>query len=176
MFEYLIIAMLLLFMGWQAYRKQVPLLAPAGAGLRSGLQMCRRILPMVAGYVLAFACFRAVGGFDWLLQWLHPLLAHVGIPDGILAVLLARPFSGSLANGLFAEMAQAQVSPLLLMQTAVMLGSTETTLYVITVYFAYVGVKKSRYAIPLGLTIDLLGCWLAVTCVYVISKLSLAFL
>lgn len=162
MLESMLLGVLLLAIVWQAWRKKIGLFAPAMGGFRSGLGMCRRVLPMVAGYVLAFACFRAVGGFDWLLQGLHPVLQHVGVPDGMLPILLARPFSGSLASGLFAEMAQAHLSPLLLLQSAVMLGSTETTLYVITVYFAYVGVKKSRYAIPLGLMLDLLGCVLAV--------------
>jgi spore maturation protein B len=161
MFEYAILGLLILGLLIQSRRLRTPLLAPAGVGLRSGLGMCRRILPVVAGYVLAFGCFRAVGGFDWLLQALHPVLYQLGIPDGMLPLLVARPFSGSLANGLFAEMAHSQLSPLLLMQAAVMLGSTETTLYVVTVYFAYIGVKKSRYAIPLGLAIDVLGCWLA---------------
>ena len=171
MVEYTILGSLLIFMLWQSHRKKVTLLASAVGGLKSGLSMCRRVLPVVAGYVLAFACFRAVGGFAWLLEFLHPVLAHLAIPDGILPVLLARPFSGSLANGLLAEMAQAPISPLLLMQTAVMLGSTETTLYVITVYFAYVGVKKSRYAIPLGLAVDVLGCWLAVHVCLVLMNL-----
>ncbi len=161
MVEYAVLSALFLGLLFQSWRKKVPLLTPAIDGLRSGVTMCRRILQAVAGYVLAFACFRAVGGFDWMLQLMHPVLSHLGIPDGLLPVLVARPFSGSLANGLFAEMAGAHVSPLLLMQTAIMLGSTETTLYVITVYFAFIGIKKTRYAIPLGLVIDVMGCWLA---------------
>jgi spore maturation protein B len=161
-FEYILILILLSGLGFQAWRKKIGLYQPACAGFRMGLGICKRVLPIVLGYVTAFTCFRAVGGFDWLLTGLHPLLAHVGIPDGILPVLMARPFSGSLAGGLLAEMGQSHTPTLLMMQTAVMLGSTETTLYIITVYFGYVGVRKSRYAIPLGLCIDFMGCWLAV--------------
>lgn len=138
------------------------LLTAACTGFRSGLGMCGRVLPTVAGYVFAFTCFRAVGGFDWLLHLLHPALQAIGIPDSLFPLLLARPFSGSLANGLFADLASSQASNLVLTQAAIMLGSTETTLYVIMVYFSYVSVRKSRYAIGLGLLIDLLGCWLAV--------------
>ena len=162
MVEYIVLAGLLFLIVASAIYQRVSLIGPFFCGVKEALQMSVRIAPTIAGYVFAFACFRAVGGFEWMYQLLHPVLKILHIPADILSILLARPFSGTLSLGLFADMLKSPHSQLLAAQAAVMLGSTETTLYVLAVYFSYVGIKRSRYALGLGLFVDLLGCLAAV--------------
>lgn len=160
--EYVLLGVIMLML-LQSWRRRISPLRPFLQGARSGFLTSMKVVPSVCGYVVAFSCFRLVGGFAYLTHLLHPLLQSLGMPDALLPLVVARPFSGALASGLFVDLAkQSGGASLLAHQAAVMLGSTETTIYVVMVYFAAVGVRKTRYAIPVGLGVDLLGCWLAV--------------
>ena len=89
---------------------------------------------------------------------LGPVLGRLGIPAETLPLMLVRPFSGSAALGVGAELIQTYGPDSPVGRTAaVMLGGTETTFYTVAVYFGAAGVRRSRYALPAALTADFVG-------------------
>jgi spore maturation protein B len=102
--------------------------------------------------------FRAAGGIDLLSAKLKPLMAVVGFPSDLLPLVLVRPLSGTGALGVFSELVKNFGPDTLISRMAgTIYGSTETTFYVLAVYFGAVGIKKTRYALLAGLTADLVG-------------------
>ncbi|MBQ3112631.1 MAG: spore maturation protein [Firmicutes bacterium] len=147
----------LLLLGIPAYGlwRGVPLFAAFAAGAEEGLRLSLRIFPYLLGMLLAVGIFRAGGALDVLLQLLQPLVAWLGLPAEVLPLALLRPLSGSGALGLTAELLQTHGADSFIGRlAAVMQGSTDTTLYVLSVYFGAVGIRDYRYALPLGLTAD----------------------
>ena len=115
------------------------------------------LLPLLA-MLTALAMVRASGATDVLAHGLAPLLAPVGVPAECVPLALLRPFSGSGALALGADVIRqaGPESPAGLI-AAVMLGSTETTFYTIAVYFGAAKVGKTRYAVPAALCADIAG-------------------
>lgn len=141
-----------------AAAKRVDVYATLAEGAKDGLQILLRIFPNLVALLTAVSMLRASGALELLADWLEPLLSWVGIPAETLSLMLVRPFSGSGALGLGAELIETYGPDSLIGRTAaVMLGSTETTFYTVAVYFGAVGVTKSRYAIPAALVADLTG-------------------
>ena len=127
-----------------------------GAG--GGLEVMLRIFPALVGLMTAVAMLRASGALELAAEVLAPLLDRVGLPAQLLPLMLVRPFSGSAALGVGAELIQTYGPDSQLGRTAaVMLGSTETTFYTIAVYFGAVGITRTRYAVPAALCADLTG-------------------
>ena len=127
-------------------------------GAMEGLTVLKTILPSLIVLLTAIGMLRASGALDILSQRLSPVCRFLGIPPETLPLMLVRPFSGSAALAVGAElMAHHGVDSQIGRTAAVMLGSTETTFYTITVYFGAAGVKKSRYTVPAALIADLVG-------------------
>lgn len=123
-----------------------------------GLKLLLSIAPALVILLTAVYMLRASGGIDLLVRLLAPVSRFVGIPAETLPLVLLRPFSGSAALAVGADlMAVYGVDSLIGRTAAVMLGSTETTFYTISVYFGAAGVRKTRYAIPAALIADLTG-------------------
>ena len=105
---------------------------------------------------------RASGGMELLSGFLAPVFRLFGIPPETAMLVLIRPISGSAALAVGAELMQEYGPDSLIGRTAaVMLGSTETTFYTISVYFGAAGIRKTRYAIPAALIADLVGFLMA---------------
>ena len=135
-----------------------PLYGPLTEGFREGLTTLLRIFPPVAATLTAAAMFRASGAMDALEGLLRPLLELLGIPAETAPLLLVRPLSGSGALALGAELMERLGPDSMAGRTAaVMLGSTETTFYTVSVYFAAAGIRRTRHAIPAALVSDLVG-------------------
>ncbi|MFM8763324.1 MAG: nucleoside recognition domain-containing protein, partial [Spartobacteria bacterium] len=101
---------------------------------------------------------RAAGGIDIITRVLGPVLHAIQFPSELLPLVLMRPLSGSGANGLFAELVQAHgPDSILARMGASIMGSTETTFYVIAVYFGSVAIRRTRHAVPAGLVADFAG-------------------
>ena len=132
-------------------------------GAQEGFTIAVRIIPFLVAMLVAIGMFRASGMLDWLLAALSPLLNIIGFPPENLLLALMRPLSGSGSFGLFADLVE-QYGPDSLPAKigATMFGSTETTFYVLAVYFGSVGVKKIRYALFAGLCADLVGIFAAI--------------
>ena len=113
----------------------------------------------------AVSMLRASGAIELLTKWLSPVAAAVGIPAETLPLVLLRPISGSAALAVGADLMAVHGPDSLIGRTAaVMLGSTETTFYTISVYFGAAGVKKTRYTIPAALIADVTGFLAASFC------------
>ena len=114
------------------------------------------------GLLTAVAMFRASGALEWLTGLCAPALEFLGIPPETAMLVLIRPISGSAALAVGAElMAQYGVDSQIGRTAAVMLGSTETTFYTISVYFGAAGIKKTRYTLPAALFADFVGFLMA---------------
>jgi spore maturation protein SpmA len=127
-------------------------------GAKEGLQVALRIFPYLVAILVAVGVFRAAGGIDILTRLLSPLLDLIGLPPQVLPLVLVRPLSGSAATGLFAEIVKAcgpDSYPAHLAGT--ILGGTETTLYVLAVYFGSVAIRRGRHALAAGLLADAAG-------------------
>ncbi|MFO1513557.1 MAG: nucleoside recognition domain-containing protein [Verrucomicrobiota bacterium] len=127
-------------------------------GAKEGFDVAIRIIPYLVAMLVAIGMFRAAGGIDMVSAVLSPVLNLVGFPTDLLPMVLMRPLSGSGTLGMFTELVQHFGADSLIARTAgTIYGSTETTFYVLAVYFGSVGVKKTRYAVAAGLTADLIG-------------------
>lgn len=127
-----------------------------GAG--EGLHVLARIAPALVALLTAVYMLRASGALELLAGLLSPVLEVVGLPAQLLPLMLVRPVSGSAALGVGAELIHTYGPDSELgRMAAVMLGSTETTLYTTAVYFGSVGVNRTRYAVPAALCADLTG-------------------
>ena len=136
----------------------VDVFAAFADGVRDGLRVLLGIFPSLAALLTAVYMLRASGALDALTGLLSPILGALGIPAETAPLMLIRPFSGSGALAVAGELIAAEGPDSLAGRTAaVMLGSTETTFYVIAVYFGAAGVKKTRWAIPAALCADLTG-------------------
>ena len=127
-------------------------------GGAEGLKLLVTITPALVILLTAVHMLRASGAFELLSGLLSPLFSRLGIPPETAILVLIRPISGSAALAVGAElMAQYGPDSAIGRTVAVMLGSTETTFYTISVYFGAVGIHKTRYAVPAALIADLVG-------------------
>lgn len=127
-------------------------------GAREGFEVAVRIIPYLVAIVVAAAMFRASGLLDLLIRAVGPLTAMVGFPAEALPMAILRPLSGSGAYAVMAEIMQAEgpdshVGYLV----SVLQGSSETTFYVLAVYFGAVAVTRVRHAVAAGLVADVAG-------------------
>ena len=127
-------------------------------GAADGLKLVVSILPPLVLLLTAVSMLRASGGIALIGQVCEPVFSFFGIPPETAILVLVRPLSGSAALAIGAElMAQHGVDSLIGRTAAVMLGSTETTFYTISVYFGAAGIKKTRYTVAAALLADLTG-------------------
>ena len=131
-----------------------------GAG--EGLKMLVSLIPALILLLTAVTMLRASGAVEMLSSFLAPVFSFFGIPPETALLVLIRPLSGSAALAVGSElMAQYGPDSLIGRTAAVMLGSTETTFYAISVYFGAAGIKKTRYTIPVALFADFVGFFMA---------------
>ena len=131
-------------------------------GSAEGLRLLFSITPALVILLTAVHMLRASGAITLLSAFLTPIFRLVGIPPETAMLVLIRPISGSAALAVGAELMAAYGPDSVVGRTvAVMLGSTETTFYTISVYFGAVGIKKTRYAVPAALLADFVGFFMA---------------
>lgn len=131
-------------------------------GGRDGLRVLASIVPALVILLSATSMLRASGAMDALASVLSPVLRHVGIPPEVTPLLLVRPISGSAALALGADLIAAYGPNSDVGRTAaILLGSTETTFYAVSVYCGAAGISKTRYAIPAALLADCTGFLMA---------------
>lgn len=127
-------------------------------GAKQGFDTSVSIIPYLIAMMVAIGMLRASGFFSLMDQLLAPVMALIGMPQEVLPLALIRPFSGSASTGVMAELIHQYGGDSMIAKTAAtMMGSTETTFYVVAVYFGAVGIRKTRHAIPAGLLADLAG-------------------
>ena len=132
------------------------------SGAADGLKMLITMIPALILLLTAVSMLRASGAVEMISTVFAPVFSFFGIPKETAMLVLVRPISGSAALAVGAELMQEYGTESLVGRTAaVMLGSTETTFYVISVYFGAAGVRKTRYAIPAALIADFTGFFMA---------------
>ena len=132
------------------------------AGGKEGFNIFIQILPYLVAIFVAIGMFRVSGALDYISELLAPLTLKIGMPPEVLPVALMRPLSGSGSLGLAAEVIQAQPDSFAARVASTIFGSTDTTFYVIALYFGSVGVRKIRHAMVAGLLADAAGILTAV--------------
>ncbi len=154
----LAIPFFLAFFPLYAALRRVPVYEQFVEGAKEGFHVAVRIIPYLVAMLVAVGMFRAAGGIELLARGLAPLLGWAGVPADLLPMVLMRPLSGGATIGLFSELVSAHGPDSLVSRMgATVLGSTETTLYVVAVYFGAVGVQRARHAVAAGLLADLAG-------------------
>jgi spore maturation protein SpmA len=127
-------------------------------GAKEGFQVAVRIMPYLVAMLAVLAILRESGAFQLLEYALAPVLGFLGFPVELLSLALMRPLSGSGAQGILNEiLTRPDLSEMVKFTAAILYGSTETTFYVLTVYFGSVGIRRFRHALMAGLTADFIG-------------------
>lgn len=132
-------------------------------GAKQGFETSISLIPYLIAMLVAVSMLRASGFFELLYALLAPWMQKIGMPSELLPLALIRPFSGSAATGVMAELIHEHGGNSYIAKVAAtMMGSTETTFYVIAVYFGAIGIRRTRHAILAGLLADLAGIIAAV--------------
>ncbi|HEV7403762.1 MAG TPA: nucleoside recognition domain-containing protein [Chthoniobacteraceae bacterium] len=125
-------------------------------GAKEAFGTAQRVIPYLVAMLVSIAMLREAGVFDMLQAWLGPLFKSLHFPADLLPMVLIRPMSGSATTGIFVELVQRFGPDSLIARTAATIyGSTETTFYVIAIYFGSVAVRQTRHAIAAGLAADI---------------------
>lgn len=159
----LILPIMILFVLTFGLIKKVPLYEEFVEGAKDGFKVSISIIPYLVALIVGITMFRVSGALDLVGQFLGNILVKLSIPTDIVPIIFTRPLSGSATLGLFSELA-ANYGPdsFITKLAAIMVGSSETTFYVLTVYFGSIGIKKFRYAILTGILADIIGIVLAI--------------
>ena len=145
-------------------------------GAKEGFSTAVRIIPYLIAVLVGIGVFRASGAMDWLIDGLHQLIAWTGLPSdwaGALPTALMKPLSGSGARGMMVDaMNTYGADSFVARLSCVFQGSTDTTFYILAVYFGSVGVRHTRHAVACGLLADLAGVIAAIGICYLFFATS----
>lgn len=138
--------------------KRVPTYESFVEGGKEGIKIAVSIIPFLVGMLVAISIFRASGALDALMNWIRPFMKMMGVPAEIIPLLIIRPISGTAALGMTSDLIAVYGPDSFIGRLAsVLQGSTDTTFYVLTVYFGAVGIKKMGDALKVGLLADVVG-------------------
>lgn len=155
-------AIILIILTVALFRK-VPIYEAFIEGAKDGVKVSFNIVPYLVAIIVAISMIRASGAIDTIAGLCSGILDKIHMPADILPLAIVRSLSGSAAVGVFSDiLANNDVNSYTSKLAAIMLGSSETTFYVLTVYFGAIGVKKYRYALLTGLSADLIGIIMAI--------------
>ena len=143
--------------------RKIPVYESFIEGAKSGAKVCLNIIPYLVAIIVATSMLRASGAVDSLSVLMSGIFEKIHFPVDILPLAIVRSLSGSAAVGVFSDIvSNNDVNSYTSKLAAIMLGSSETTFYVLTVYFGAVGIKKYRYALITGLFADLTGILMSI--------------
>jgi spore maturation protein B len=154
--SYFVIPLMLVGFPLYGLYKRVPVYESFVEGAKEGFQVAVRIIPYLVAILFAVAMFRASGAMDALARILSPVLEPLGFPAEVLPMAIIRPLTGSGSAAIVVDMINRYGEDSIYVKMAsVMFGSTETTFYVIAVYFGAINIRKTRHAVPAGLIADI---------------------
>jgi spore maturation protein SpmA len=149
--------LIVIFIGYGAIKK-VKVYESFVEGAKDGFTIAIKIIPYLVAMLVAIGIFRAGGAMEWLIYILNPVTNLIGLPADALPMALMRPLSGSGSLGIMSEnLSVYGPDSFLGVLVSTFYGSTETTFYVLAVYFGSVNIKKTRHALPVGLIADIAG-------------------
>ncbi len=154
--------LIIAFISYGAYKK-VRVYEEFVEGAKEGFNIAVKIIPYLVAMLMAIGIFRAGGAMAWLTYALKPFTNLIGMPAEALPMALMRPLSGSGSLGIMADILKAHGPDSLIgIMVSTFYGSTETTFYVLAVYFGAVNIRKIRHALAAGLIADVCGILAAV--------------
>ena len=143
--------------------KKIPIYEEFVDGAKGGFNVAITIIPYLVALIVAISMFKASGALDWLTSIFSFIFDKISVPSDIIPIMITRSLSGSATLGLFSEIANNHGAEAFITKlAAIMVGSSETTFYVLSIYFGSIGIKKFRYAILTGLIADFTGIMLAI--------------
>lgn len=146
--------------------KKVPTYESFVEGGKEGITIAFSIIPFLVGMLVAISIFRASGAMEYFTGLIKPFFDMIGVPADIVPLAIIRPISGTAALGMTSDMISTYGPDSFMGRLAsVLQGSTDTTFYVLTVYFGAVGIKKMGDALKIGLLADLVGIVVAIVVV-----------
>jgi len=150
-----------------AASRHIPVYEEFVEGAKEAFNVAVRVIPYLVAILSAIGMFRAAGGINFISRLLHPVFDFVGFPTELLPLAIMRPLSGSGATGIFAELVNQEIKTngpdsIIVKMGATIMGGTETTFYVLAVYFGSVAIRRTRHAVAAGLAADLTGVIVAV--------------
>lgn len=153
-----IVPLFILFVLITATWRKIPTYELFVEGGKEGVKMAFSLLPFLLGMIVSISILRSSGALEAFVHLITPLLTYIGVPPEIVPLALIRPISGTGALGMTAELISHHGPDSFIGRLASTLqGSTDTTLYILTVYFGAVQIKKMGYALKVGLLADLVG-------------------
>ena len=159
---YILPAMILIIL-IMGISKKIPVYEEFIEGAKDGFKVSISIIPYLVAIIVGIAMFRASGAIEMITSAIGGLLEKLSVPAETLPIMITRSLSGSATLGIFSDIAKTfGPDSYITKLSAVMVGSSETTFYVLAVYFGSVGIKKFRYAILTGIIADITGIVLAV--------------
>jgi spore maturation protein B len=163
------IPFIIVFIPLYAAFRRIPVYETFLEGAKDGFGTAVNIIPHLVGMMVAISMFRASGAMDMLASLISPLLDQLGVPSEVLPLGLLRPLTGAGSLAFTAELIKTFGPDSMIGRMASTIqGSTDTTLYVLTVYFGAIGIRRSHYALKVGLFSDLVGFIAAIIiCLYV---------
>ena len=165
------IPLILLLVPVVAYLRKVPVYESFVSGAEEGFRTGVRILPFLIGMLVSIRVFVDSGALNIASHWLQPLFTLLGLESDFAAIIplaIMRPLSGSGALGVATQLiSQYGPDSFIGRLASTLQGSTDTTFFVLTVYFGSVGIKKYRYALKLGLLADIIGL---IVSVWIVTK------
>lgn len=143
--------------------KKIPIYEAFTEGAKDGFKVAVNIIPYLVAIIVAISMFRASGAIEMIANAMSSILAKFHVPAEVLPVIFVRPLSGSAALGLFSDVATT-TGPMSYATklSAVMVGSSETTFYVLAVYFGSIGITKFRYALWVGILADVIAAVMSI--------------
>ena len=143
--------------------KKVPIYEEFIEGAKDGFKVSVSIIPYLVAIIVGISMFKASGAIDLITNAIGGLMAKLYIPVDIIPIMITRSLSGSATLGLFSDIANTYGAESYITKlAAIMVGSSETTFYVLAVYFGSIGIKKYRYALLTGIIADITGIVLAI--------------
>jgi spore maturation protein B len=163
----LIIPLIILFIISYGLIKRLPVYEEFVDEAKEGFSIAVNIIPYLVAMLFAIAIFRASGALDFILLLLTPLANFFNFPADVIPMGIIRPLTGSGSVGVLAELINTHGEDSIVVKiAAVMFGSTETTLYVLAVYFGAIKIKNTSYALQAGLLADFAGFVAAIIATY----------
>ena len=160
---YAIPMIIFIIVGYAFLVKKVKVYEVFCEGAKEGFTTAIRIIPFLVAMLVAIGIFRSSGCIDIMMRVLDPVFSAIGMPGEVLPMAIMRPLSGGVATGIMNDLMLTYGPDSLIGRIAsTMMGSTETTFYVLAVYFGAVSIRKTRHAVSAGLLADLAGLLTAV--------------
>ena len=142
------------------------------AGAKDGITVVIKIFPYLLAIFVAVKSFQASGAFAFTKDLFHGILLALNIPLEVISIAIIKPLSGSASIGVFTDIIKTTgTDSLASRMAAVIMGSAETTFYILAVYLGAVGIKKTRYLVPVCVLADIVGILIAISIVKIFFNL-----